>query len=74
MRLPPALLRSGQVGEQWVDWQRLCDQLLHPVGDGYKWWQNRKRIIALNKELVKSMPPRGSDGRLEEVEDVPMLQ
>lgn len=64
VRLPPALLNSGQVGKQWVDWRRLCDQLLHPVGDNYEWWQNRKRITSLNKQLVKSMSLRRSDGRL----------
>lgn len=69
VRLPPALLKSGQVGEQWVNWRRLCDQLLHPVGDKYKWWQNRKRITALNRKLVESMPLRGSDGRFK-VKDV----
>ena len=74
VRLPPALLKSGQVGEQWVDWRRLCDQLLHPVGDKYKWWQNRKRIIALNRKLVESMPLRGSDGRMKEVDSVPSPQ
>ena len=73
VRLPPALLKSGQVGEQWVDWRRLCDQLLHPVGDGYGWWKNRKRITAMNKKLVESMSRRRSDGRLKEVEDSPIL-
>lgn len=74
VKLPPPLLKSGQVGEQWVDWKRLCDQLLHPVGDEFEWWQNRKRITALNKKLLKSMPLRQSDGRLKSVEDVPTLQ
>lgn len=64
VRLPPALLNSGQVGGKWVDWRCLCDQLLHPVGEKYEWWQNRKRITALNKKLVKSMSIRRSDGRL----------
>ena len=73
VRLPPALLKSGQVGEQWVDWRRFCDQLLHPVGDGYGWWKNRKRITAMNKSLVESMSRRRSDGRLKEVEDSPIL-
>lgn len=62
--LPPALLRSGQVGGRWVDWRLLCDQLLHPVGNGFGWWQNRKRITALNKKLVESMPHRRDDGSL----------
>ena len=31
--MPPALLRTGQVGDLCVDWRRLCDQLLHPVGE-----------------------------------------
>ena len=74
VKLPPALLESGQVGERWVDWRGLCDQLLHPVGEGFKWWQNRKRITALNRKLVQSMSLRGSDGRLKEVEDVRTLQ
>lgn len=64
--LPPALLKSGQMGGLWVDWRRLCDQLLHPVGEEYGWWQNRKRIIALNRKLVESMSLRRSDGRLKE--------
>lgn len=72
VRLPPALLQSGR--EQLIDWRHLCDQLLHPVGDEYKWWQNRKRITALNKRLVKSMAHRRSDGRLKLVEDLPILQ
>ncbi len=74
VKLPPALLKSGQVGEQRVDWRRLCDQLLHPVGDGYGWWENRKRIATMNKKLAMSMPLRGSDGRLKEVGDVPTSQ
>lgn len=68
VKLPPALLKSGRVGERWVDWRRLCDQLLHPVGDEFEWWQIRKRITALNRKLVKSMPLRRSDGRLKSVE------
>ena len=64
VKLPPALLKSGHVGERWVDWRSLCDQLLHPVGDGFEWWQNRKRITALNRKLVKSMPLRRSGGSL----------
>lgn len=64
VKLPPALLGSGRVGERWVDWRRLCDQLLHPVGDNFGWWQNRKRIAMLNKKLVESMPLRRSDGSL----------
>ena len=64
--LPPALLRSGQMGGLWVDWRRLCDQLLHPVGEEYGWWQNRKRITALNRKLAESMSLRRSDGRLKE--------
>lgn len=64
VKLPPALLKSGQIGERWVDWRRLCDQLLHPVGDRFECWQNRKRITALNRKLVKSMALRRSDGSL----------
>ena len=63
--LPPSLRSAGQVGERWIDWRRLCDQLLHPVGDGYGWWQNRKRIMRLNRALLESMSHRRSDGRLE---------
>ena len=62
--LPPALETSGQVGGQWVDWRRLCDQLHHPVGEKPGWWLNRKRITALNKQLAKSMSLRDVDGRL----------
>ena len=72
--LPPALLRSGQVGGQWVDWRRLCDRLLHPVGEKPGWWRNRERITALNRQLVKSMSLRDSHGRLKKVEDVPTLE
>ena len=71
--LPPALQRSGRVGDQCVDWRRLCDQLLHPVGKEFEWWQNRKRITALNKQLVKSLSLRHSDGRLMEGVDVEHL-
>ena len=71
--LPPALLKAGQVGDRWIDWKRLCDQLLHPVGDGYEWWQNRKRIMRLNKGLVESMSRRRSDGSLKMAEDDPFL-
>lgn len=71
--LPPALQRSGRVGERRVDWRRLCDQLLHPVGEEFGWWQNRKRITALNKQLVKSLSLRQSDGRLKEGVDVQHL-
>ena len=71
--LPPELLKAGQVGGQWIDWRRLCDQLLHPEGDGYGWWQNRKRIVRLNKMLVESMSRRRSDGSLEMAEDIPTL-
>ena len=72
--LPPALKKSGQVGGRWVDWRRLCDQLLHPAGEKPGWWLNRKRITALNKQLVKSMSLRDSDGRLREREGIPSLQ
>ena len=68
--LPPALLTSGQVGGQSVDWRRLCDQLMHPVGETFGWWQSRKRITALNKKLVESMSRRRSDGSLKGVDDV----
>ena len=53
--LPLALLKSGKVGEEWVDWRSLCDQLLHPVGPEFGWWKNRKRIITLNKKLVQRL-------------------
>ena len=72
--LPPALKTSGQVDGQWVDWRRLCDQLLHPAGEKPGWWLNRKRITALNKQLVKSMSLRDCDGRLKKGEGVPSLQ
>ena len=65
VKLPPTLLKSGRVGERRVDWRRLCDQLLHPVGDDIEWWRSRKRITALNREVVKSMLLRRSDGILE---------
>ena len=68
--LPPALLTSGQVGDQSVDWRCLCDQLMHPVGERFGWWQNRKRITALNKKLVESMSCRRSDGSLKGADDV----
>ena len=71
--LPPALRKSGQVGGRWVDWRRLCDQLLHPAGEKPGWWLNRKRITALNKQLVKSMSLRDGDGRLQKGERVPTL-
>ena len=70
VKLPPALMKSGQVGGQWVDWSRLCDRLLHPVGEEYGWWQNRKRITALNRQLVESMALRDSDGRLKTVDKI----
>lgn len=73
VKLPPALQNSGQVGGQWVDWRRLCDQLHHPVGKKPGWWRNRKRITALNKQLVKSMSLRDNEGRLKKVEDVPVV-
>ncbi|CAD6592550.1 MAG: hypothetical protein ASARMPRED_006397, partial [Alectoria sarmentosa] len=66
VKLPPALQGSGRVGNRRVDWRRLCDQLLHPVGEEFEWWQNRKRIAALNKQFVKSLSLRRSDGRLKE--------
>ena len=72
--LPPALKISGQVDGQWVDWRRLCDQLLHPAGEKPGWWLNRKRITALNKRLVKSMSLRDGDGRLNKGEGFPSLQ
>ena len=72
--LPPALKTSGQVGGQWVDWRRLCDQLLHPAGEKPRWWLNRKRITALNKQLVNSMSLRDGDGRLKKGEGVAGLQ
>lgn len=72
--LPPALKTSGQVGGQWVDWRRLCDQLLHPAGEKPGWWLNRKRITALNKQLVRSMSLRDGDGRLKKGEVVPNRQ
>ena len=72
--LPPELKTSGQVGGQWVDWRRLCDQLLHPAGEMPGWWLNRMRITLLNKHLVKSMAFRDGDGRLEKGEGVPILQ
>lgn len=72
--LPPALQKSGQVGDQWVDWRGLCDQLLHPVGERFGWWQNQKRITALNRNLVKSMSLRQSDGRLKEGVAVQQLE
>ena len=62
--LPPAFKTSGQVGGQWVDWRRLCDQLHHPAGEKPGWWLNRKRITALNKQLAKSILLRDVDGRL----------
>ncbi len=71
--LPTALQTSGQMDNQWVDWRCLCDQLLHPVGQEFGWWQNRKRIIALNRKLVKSMSHRRSDGRLKEGVDFSTL-
>ena len=74
IKLPAALKKSGQVGGQWVDWRRLCDQLLHPAGEKPGWWRNRKRITALNKQLVKSMSLRDGDGRLKKGEGVPVLQ
>ena len=72
--LPPALKTSGQVGGQLVDWRRLCDQLLDPAGEKPGWWLNRKRITALNKQLVKSMSLREGDGRLKKGEGVAGLQ
>lgn len=60
--LPPALKKIGQVSGQWVDWRRLCDQLLHPAGEKPGWWLNRKRITALNRQLVNSILFRGGDG------------
>lgn len=73
VELPQALKKSGQVNGQWVDWRRLCDQLLHPVGEKPGWWKNRKRITALNRQLVKSMALRDNDGRLKKVKDVPVV-
>ena len=72
--LPPALKRSGQVDGQWVDWRRLCDQLLHPAGEKPGWWLNRTRITTLNRQLVKSMSLRDGDGRLKKGEGVPGFQ
>ncbi len=71
--LPTVLQTSGQMDNRWVDWRCLCDQLLHPVGQEFAWWQNRKRIIALNRKLVKSMPHRRSDGCLKEGVDFSTL-
>lgn len=73
VRLPPALQESGQVLGQWVDWRRLCDQLHHPVGKKPGWWKNRKRITALNRQLVKSMSLRDNQGRLKKVKDVSVV-
>ena len=71
--LPSALKKSGQVGGRWVDWRHLCDKLLHPAGEKPGWWLNRKRITALNKQLVKSMSLRDGDGRLHKGECAPTL-
>ena len=68
--LPPA----SELGGDGIDWRSLCDQLLHPVGDGYGWWQNRKRITRLNKKLLESMSNRESDGRLKGAERIPLLE
>lgn len=73
VRLPPAVRKSGQVGGQWVDWRRLCDQLLHPVGEKPGWRRNRKRITVLDNQLVKSMSHRDSEGRPKKVEDAPVV-
>ena len=60
---------AGRVEDRKVDWRCLCEKLLHPVGWGFDWWKNRKRIIELNRKLVQSMERRGSDGRFREVDN-----
>ena len=73
VKLPSGLLKSSQVGDLYIDWRCLCDQLLHPLGERYGWWKNRKRIAAMNRKLVESMSRRRSDGSLIEVDNVPSL-
>ena len=73
VNLPSGLLSFGQVGDLSIDWRRLCDQLLHPLGERYGWWENRKRVAALNSKLVESMSRRRIDGSLMEVDEVRSL-
>lgn len=54
IELPQALFPS-QMNGQVVDWKSLCQQLLRPVGEQYKWWENRKRISTLTKRLAQRL-------------------
>lgn len=51
----PLTSSSGQVDYTFVDWKNLCDRLFHPIGEQFKWWQNRKRISTLTRKLAQRL-------------------
>lgn len=62
----------GQINGQFVDWKNLCYRLLQPVGEQYRWWENRRRISTLTRELVQRLlygsPTYASQGQEQAVE------
>ena len=52
INLPPNFSGDIQGDGQAMDWHKLCDALLHPTGEEFQWWQNRKRITSLNRKLI----------------------
>ena len=53
VQFPTELLKQ-QTGDMRVDWERLCNQLLHP-NESYPSWENRKRISSLTAKLAQSL-------------------
>lgn len=54
IKLPQALFPS-QTNGQVIDWKSLCHRLLRPVGEQFKWWENRKRISTLTRKLAQKL-------------------